>query len=63
MLPPKEFREFALDCLHRADEATEKRNRQMLLDMAAHWMRAAVQLEKTIIAIDNEASLIPKDHP
>jgi len=61
MSPPKEFREFALDCLRRADQTPEERSRQMLLDMAAHWMRAAVQLEKTIATIDNEASLIPKD--
>jgi len=62
MPSPREFRAFALDCLRRADEAGEERTRQILLDMAAHWMRAAVQVENAIALISDEASLIPKDH-
>ena len=61
MPSPKEFREFALDCLRRAHEAREERGRQMLLDMAAHWMRAAIQVESEIALINDEASLIPKN--
>jgi hypothetical protein len=32
---PKEFREFAQECLRWADETKSERHRQVLLDMAA----------------------------
>jgi hypothetical protein len=43
MSSPKRFHEFALECMHRAEEAHDERKRQALLGMAAHWMRAAAR--------------------
>jgi hypothetical protein len=58
MSSPKEFREFAVECMRQAEESRDERQRQMLLDLAARWMRAAVQVERSI---DDDVSLIPKD--
>ena len=60
MPSPKEFREFALECLRRADQTREERIRQILLNMAAHSMRAAVQVERATAVINEEQSFIPK---
>jgi hypothetical protein len=34
MTQPSDFRQFALDCLHWAEEATDASQRQIFLDMA-----------------------------
>jgi len=49
---PKEFREFAQECLRWADETKSERHRQVLRDMAATWMQAALQLERSCALID-----------
>src|SRR5947209_10553264 len=51
---PKEFREFAQECLRWADETKSERHRQVLLDMAATWMQAALQLERNFALIDDD---------
>jgi hypothetical protein len=51
---PKEFREFAHDCLRWADETKSERHRQVLLDMAKTWMQAASQLERSLALIDDD---------
>jgi hypothetical protein len=51
---PKEFREFAQECLRCADETKSQRHRQVLLDMAKTWMQAAVQLERSLALIDDD---------
>ena len=58
---PKDFREFALQCLRWAEEARDERHRQVLLDLAKQWMRAALQLEKTIALMDESPPLAPED--
>jgi hypothetical protein len=50
---PKEFREFAQECLRWADETKSERHRQVLLDMAKTWMQAALQLERSLALIDD----------
>jgi hypothetical protein len=45
---PKEFREFAEECLRWADETRSERHRQVLRDMAKTWMQAALQLERSL---------------
>ena len=51
---PKEFREFAQECLRWADETKSERHRQVLRDMAATWMQAALQLERSLALIDDD---------
>jgi hypothetical protein len=51
---PKEFREFAQECLRWADETKSERHRQVLLDMTATWMQAALQLERNLTLIDDD---------
>jgi hypothetical protein len=41
----KEFRELALDCVHRLENARDETERRLLLDLAARWMRAVINLE------------------
>jgi hypothetical protein len=50
---PKEFREFAQECLRWADETKSERHRQVLRDMAKTWMQAALQLERSWALIDD----------
>jgi hypothetical protein len=52
---PKEFREFAQECLRWADETKSERHRQILRDTAATWMQAALQLERGLALIDDSA--------
>ena len=51
---PKEFREFAQECLRSADETKSERHREVLLDMAKTWMQAALQLERSLALIDDD---------
>jgi hypothetical protein len=48
--------------MRRADETREGRQRLVLLDMAALWMRAAaVGLEKPIVVLSCEIPLVPSE--
>ena len=51
---PKEYREFAQDCLRGAAETKSERHRQILLEMAKTWMQAALQLERSLALIDDD---------
>jgi hypothetical protein len=42
---PKEFREFAQECLRWAGETKSDRHRQVLLEMARTWIQAALEVE------------------
>jgi hypothetical protein len=50
---PREFREFAQECLRWADETKSEQHRQVLLDMATTWTQAALQLERSLALIDD----------
>ena len=51
---PKEFREFAQECLRWGRRDQSERHRQVLRDMAATWMQAALQLERSLALIDDD---------
>ena len=59
---PKEFREFAQECLRWADETKSERHRQVLLELAKTWMQAALQLERSFALIDDDTrhTRVPK---
>jgi hypothetical protein len=44
---PKEFREFAQECLRWADETKSEQHRQILLEMAKTWMQATMEVERS----------------
>jgi len=52
---PKEFREFAEECLRWSDETKSERHRQVLREMAVTWMQAALQLEHSLALIDDDS--------
>ncbi len=56
---PKEFREFAQECLRWADETKSEQHRQVLLEMAKTWTQAALQLERSLALIDDDDSRRP----
>lgn len=66
---PRRFREFALECTRRAEEARDERQRRAWLGLAARWLQAAVQVERSSIALldddppwlDDDVPLVPKD--
>ena len=50
---PKEYREFAQDCLRWGAETKSDRHRQILLEMAKTWMQAALELESDLGLMDH----------
>jgi hypothetical protein len=45
-LSPKEYRDFAAQCLRWAARAKRKEHKNMMLQMADHWMQTAQELER-----------------
>jgi len=43
-LSPKEYRDFAAQCLRWAARAKRQEHKNMMLQMADHWMRTAQKL-------------------
>jgi hypothetical protein len=59
MTTPAEFREFALDCLHWADDAKDAGQRDTLLGMAHMWMNTAIVVDEYVtLAGDTPAGSI-----
>jgi hypothetical protein len=54
---PKEFREFAQECMRWAGETKSQRHRQVLLEMARTWLQAALEIEDGLKLIDAGAPL------
>jgi hypothetical protein len=50
---PKEYREFAQDCLRWGAETKSDRHRQILSEMAKTWMQAALELESHLGLMDH----------
>jgi hypothetical protein len=48
---PKDFREFAQECLRWAGDTKSERHRQVLLEMARTWIQAALELEGSVIGV------------
>jgi len=45
-LSPKEYRDFAAQCLRWAARAKREEHKNMMLQMADHWMQTAQKLER-----------------
>jgi hypothetical protein len=58
---PKEYREFAQDCLRWAAETQSERHRQILLEMAKTWMQAALEVERSL-GLTDDLRCPPIDH-
>jgi hypothetical protein len=43
-MSPKEYREFARECVRWAEESASEQDRQHFIEMAKAWMHAAAQL-------------------
>jgi hypothetical protein len=50
---PKEYREFAQDCLRWAAETKSETHRLILLEMAKTWMQAALEVECSLGRTDD----------
>jgi hypothetical protein len=46
-LTPKEYRDFAAQCLRWAARAKSEEHKGMMLQMADHWMQTAQEMERT----------------
>jgi hypothetical protein len=57
---PKEFREFAEECLRRADETKSERHRKALLSLATTLVQSALQLERSSLALIADGSMLPR---
>jgi hypothetical protein len=55
---PKEFREFAEECLRRATETKSERHRQVLLNLATTLVQVALRLERGLAPSDS--SMLPR---
>jgi hypothetical protein len=58
---PKEYREFALECIRWAEMTDNASHRQVLLDMAKQWMRTALEVERSIGLFGDAPSAV--SHP
>ena len=48
MTTPAEFREFALDCLHWAEDAKDAAQRDTLIGIARMWMNTAIVVDQYV---------------
>src|SRR5262245_62114827 len=55
---PKDFRDFGLECIRWAEAARDERHRQVLVDLARQWMKAAVQMERSFALLDDESPVM-----
>jgi hypothetical protein len=47
LLSPKQYRDFASQCLRWAGHAKREEHKNMMLQMADHWNQKAQELERT----------------
>jgi hypothetical protein len=47
LVSPKQYRDFAAQCLRWAARANNGEHKNMMLQMASHWMQRARELERT----------------
>jgi len=58
VVSPKEYRDFAAQCLRWAARAKREEHKSMMLQMANHWMQRAYELERA-----NPPRCIPSGAP
>jgi hypothetical protein len=61
LVSPKQYRDFAEQCLRWAARAKREEHKNMMLQMANHWMQKAHELERTGTSFRREASMPPQD--
>jgi len=47
LLSPKQYRDFAAQCMRWAAHAKHEEHRRIMLQMADHWIQTAQELERT----------------
>ena len=47
LMSPKQYRDFAAQCLRWAAHAKHEEHKSMMLRMAEHWMQTAQESERT----------------
>jgi hypothetical protein len=60
LVSPKQYRDFAAQCLRWAARAKREEHKNMMLQMADHWMQRAHQLERTGTSSRQEPSMPPQ---
>ena len=61
LVSPKQYRDFAAQCLRWAARAKHEEHKNMMLQMANHWMQRAHELERTGTSFRREPSMPPQD--
>jgi hypothetical protein len=62
-LSPKEYRDFAAQCLRWAARAKREAHKNMMLQMADHWMQTAQTLERVDTCVPSGARLASTPTP
>jgi hypothetical protein len=62
MTTPKQFRQFAIECGRHALDTTDERHREILLGVAELWMDAAIEVERSLVRIDDEELVVAQNH-
>jgi len=55
MSSPKEFHEFAEECLRWAEQTDDKEERQLLIDLSKQWTQAALAYERSIALVGRQS--------
>jgi hypothetical protein len=63
VLSPKEYRDFAAQCLRWAARAKREEHKNMMLQMADHWMQTAQTLERVDTCVPSGARLASTPTP
>jgi hypothetical protein len=58
---PKQYRDFAAQCLRWTSRAKQGEHKNMMLQMADHWMQRAHELERTGTSFRRRPSMPPQD--
>ena len=62
-LSPKEYRDFAAQCLRWAFRAKREEHKNMMLQMADHWMKTAQTMERVDTRVPSGARLASTPTP
>jgi len=62
-LSPKEYRDFAAQCLRWAFRAKREEHKNMMLQMADHWMQRAQTMERVDTCVPSGARLASTPTP
>jgi hypothetical protein len=60
MTSPKEYRDFALECVQQAAETKNEKLRTVLLETARLWMETSLHAERSWALHDDDLPLVKK---